>query len=149
MRKLIPVVLAAGSLALIGAGCGSSSNSSSGSSSTGATSTQSTQTEQSSNSTQTGTAAKPANGKKVTVDMHNIQFQPKAITVKKGTTVVWKNMDAVAHDVTKTGGPGPQFASGTGNLQQGDVYKQTFSTAGKITYVCTIHPGMDGTITVK
>ncbi|MBX5470308.1 MAG: cupredoxin domain-containing protein, partial [Thermoleophilaceae bacterium] len=99
--------------------------------------------------TQAGTQTSGGGGKSVTVTMKNIQFAPKSLTVAKGTTVVWRNEDAVPHDVTKTGGPGSSFSSGTGNLQQGDTYKQTLSTPGKISYVCTIHPGMEGTITVK
>jgi plastocyanin len=83
------------------------------------------------------------------IDMHNIQFNPKTITVKKGTTVEWVNQDSVAHDVTKVSGPGQQFSSGTGNLRNGDTYKQTFNTAGTIHYQCTVHAGMTGTIVVK
>jgi plastocyanin len=81
--------------------------------------------------------------------MKNIQFSPKALTVSKGTTVTWTNEDSVNHDVTKTSGPGPKFASGTGNIGSGGTYKMTFNTPGTIQYRCTIHPGMAGTIVVK
>src|SRR5205809_5305818 len=91
--------------------------------------------------------AKPATGAKGgSVVMKGIKFNPASLTVKKGTTVTWKNDDSVAHDVTKTGGPGPKFSSGTGNLQNGDTYKQTLNTPGQVKYVCTVHPGMEGTI---
>ncbi len=80
--------------------------------------------------------------------MKNIAFNPGSLTVKKGTTVTWTNDDSVNHDVTKVGGPGPDFKSGSGNLASGDTYKVTFDTAGTITYRCTIHPGMNGTIVV-
>jgi plastocyanin len=120
---------------LVAAGCGSSN---------------------SDNSSSSSTPKKPAvaaptkkAGKTAAVSMKNIQFSPKALTVAKGTTVKWTNDDSVNHDVTKTGGPGPKFASGSGNLAQGDTYQQTLSTAGTIKYVCTVHPGMTGTITVK
>src|SRR5919201_2215920 len=82
------------------------------------------------------------------VDMKNIQFSPKTVTVKKGATVEWTNDDSVNHDVTKQAGPGPQFSSGSGNLASGDTYKVTFNTAGTIKYRCTVHPGMSGTIVV-
>jgi plastocyanin len=92
-----------------------------------------------------GTAAKT-----VQVSMKNIQFSPKSISVAKGTTVKWTNDEGVNHDVTKTGGPGPKFSSGKGNLSQGDTYEQKLDTPGTIKYVCTVHaPGMSGTITVK
>ena len=80
--------------------------------------------------------------------MKNIAFNPSTLTVKKGTTVTWTNDDSVNHDVTKSGGPGPDFKSGSGNLGSGDTYKVTFNTPGTITYRCTIHPWMDGKIVV-
>lgn len=83
------------------------------------------------------------------VSMHNIQFDPKTVTVKKGSTVEWVNDDSVSHDVVKTLGPGPKFSSGTGNLSSGDTYKVTFNAAGTIKYECTVHPGMTGTIVVR
>ena len=83
------------------------------------------------------------------VDMKNIQFSPKTLTVKKGTTVEWVNQDSVNHDVTKQTGPGPKFSSGTGNFGSGDSYKVTFNAAGTVRYECTVHPGMTGTIVVK
>src|SRR5947208_1103869 len=83
------------------------------------------------------------------VDMKNIQFTPKTVTVKKGTTVEWTNNDSVNHDVSKSTGPGPNFSSGSGNLGAGDTYTVTFKTAGTVQYQCTVHPGMTGTIVVK
>jgi plastocyanin len=95
-------------------------------------------------------AEQPAgDGKTVEVSMKDIQFDPKDATVRKGGTIVWTNDDQVAHDVTKKGGPGRKFKSGTGDLEAGDTYRQTFNTAGKIDYVCTVHPNMTGTITVE
>jgi plastocyanin len=94
-------------------------------------------------------AATGGGAKTVQVSMKNIQFSPKSISVAKGATVKWTNDDSVNHDVTKKSGPGPKFSSGKGDLAQGATYQQTLNTAGKITYVCTVHPGMEGTITVK
>ena len=34
-------------------------------------------------------------------------------------------------------------------MKQGDTYKQTLKTAGTFTYVCKVHPGMEGQVTVK
>ncbi len=62
--------------------------------------------------------------------MKGIAFDPEKVTVKKGGTVTWTNDESVPHDVTKEDGPGPDFSSGNGNLQQGDTYKQTFKEAG-------------------
>jgi len=89
-------------------------------------------------------------GKAVQVALADIQFKPASVTVKKGGKVTWTNDDTVGHDVTKTGGPGPDFKSGeSGGLSQGDTFTQTFTAPGKIDYVCTVHPNMKGTVTVK
>jgi plastocyanin len=132
MKRIAPLLLAAA--ALVAAGCGSSNKSSSSSSSSPAPATTT------SSSTSGGTAA-PSSGKTVTIDMKNIQFNPKTVTVKVGTTVKWVNQDSAPHNVT--GGPlhSPTFGNG-GTF----TYKAT--KAGKISYVCTIHPGMTATLNV-
>ena len=119
-------------VALLAAGCGSSGGG--GGTSTGA------------NFGNTGT---PTTGPVTKISMKNIQFDPKTITVKRGTTVEWVNDDSVKHDVTKETGPAPQFSSGTGNLESGDTYRVKFDTAGTVKYECTVHPGMTGEIIVK
>jgi plastocyanin len=123
-------------IALLAAGCGSSGGGSTSSAPASTPAPASTSGGQSS-----GAVAK--------VDMHNIQFSPKTLTVKAGTTVEWTNDDSVNHDVTKQTGPGPQFSSGTGDLGSGATYKVTFKTPGTVKYECTVHPGMTGTIVVK
>ncbi|MFL5825825.1 MAG: plastocyanin/azurin family copper-binding protein [Thermoleophilaceae bacterium] len=143
MNRWLVLLASTASLALVAAGCGSSNNNSSSSNTSGGGSTTAQPTQTTSSSSGGG------GGKTAKVVMKNIQFAPKDVTVAKGGSVEWTNDDSVPHDVTKSGGPGPQFASGTGNIQKGGTYKQTFSTAGKVTYICTVHPGMEGTITVK
>jgi plastocyanin len=83
------------------------------------------------------------------VVLKDLSFQPQEVTVARGGTVTWVDEDDPPHDVTKTGGPGPKFSSGTGDLKKGDTYEQKFSTAGTVNYVCTVHQGMSGTVTVK
>ena len=91
---------------------------------------------------------KPA-GDTVEVGMENIKFDPEEVTVKAGGKVKWTNNESIPHDVTKEGGPGPDFSSGKGNMKQGDTYEQTFKEAGTIDYVCTVHPNMTGKVTVE
>jgi amicyanin len=129
MRKLLLPVAACAALLVTGCGGNDESN-------TAATTT-------------TKQEAAGAPKRSVAVSMKDIQFQPAAVTVAKGGTVTWTNDDSVPHDVTKEGGPGTDFRSGTGNLQQGDTYKQTFTQAGTVDYVCTVHPGMAGKVVVK
>jgi plastocyanin len=132
MKRITPLLFAV--VALVAAGCGSSNNSSSSSSASSAPATTTGST-----STSGGTAA--PSGKTVTIDMKNIQFNPKDVTVKVGETVKWVNQDSVPHNVN--GGPlhSPTFSKG-GSF----TYKAT--KAGKISYVCTIHPGMTATLNV-
>jgi plastocyanin len=79
------------------------------------------------------------------VAMKDIKFNPGTVTVNAGDTVTWVNDDSVGHDVTADG-----FKSGDpGAMQNGDTFEHTFDTAGKFDYVCTVHPGMEGSVTVK
>jgi plastocyanin len=91
-------------------------------------------------------SAAPAapSGASAAVVMKNIQFAPKALTVKVGQTITWTNQDSVDHNVTATGGA--SFRSS--NFGQGGTYKYRATTPGKISYVCTLHPGMAATLTV-
>jgi plastocyanin len=88
-----------------------------------------------------------AGGKAVKVDTKDTKFVPKAVTVPKGGTITWTNSDSFPHTVTKEKGPGPKFDSG--NMEGGATFEQTFDAAGKIDYICKIHPGQAGTITVQ
>jgi plastocyanin len=67
-------------------------------------------------------------------------FVPNSVTVTKGTTVYWVNLDAGGgeaggagggHDVTAIDG---SFSSGTGNLSQYSMYSHTFNADGTVKY---------------
>jgi plastocyanin len=134
MKRLYSV---AACLALGGAlvaGCGSSSSSSNTSSNSTPAAAPATSTP----------AAAPAAGGALAVSMKNIQFVPKSVTAKVGQTVKWTNDDSVDHNVTATSGE--TFKSNT--FGQGATFSQKLTKAGTIKYVCTIHPGMEGTIVV-
>ncbi len=75
------------------------------------------------------------------VSITDFTFTPANMTVKKGTTVVWTNMDPVDHTVTAD-----TFSSST--LESGDSYTYTFDTAGEYPYSCAFHPQMTGKIIV-
>jgi plastocyanin len=92
----------------------------------------------------TGAASGGGGGAPVTVAMKNITFSPKSVSVKVGQKVDWTNDDSVAHNVTATSGA--SFRSS--DFGQGGTFSYTPTKAGTIQYVCTIHPGMDGTIVV-
>jgi plastocyanin len=140
MNRILALALSCLLLAFV-AGCGGDEEESGG----GGESAETTEQQQPADTS--GGAA--GGGKAVSVGMKGIQFVPMDVTVAKGGTVTWTNDESVPHDVTKETGPGPKFSSGRGDMMQGDTYKQTFKTAGKIEYVCTVHPNMTGTVTVE
>lgn len=80
----------------------------------------------------------------VSVGMKDIEFVPEQISVDVGQKIVWTNNEAVPHNVTAK--QGADFASDT--MQKGDTFEYTPTQAGTIDYVCTIHPGQNGQITV-
>ena len=84
------------------------------------------------------------------VSLKNIQFNPSSVNVSKGGKVTWTNDESVGHDVTKKSGPGADFKSGDpGGMQAGDTFEHKFTTAGKVDYVCTVHPNMTASVAVK
>ncbi len=135
MTKLLALLLACLALGLVATGCGGDDDDDGGGG--GANSEE--------------PAGGGGGGGGTQVSMKNIQFAPNALTVKTGETITFTNDEAIAHDVHKTSGPGPDFASGpSGGMQEGDTFKLTLDKPGKYEYVCDVHaPGMAGTITVK
>jgi plastocyanin len=138
MKRSLILLASILALGLLVSACGKDKNTTSD---TGGAATTAT-TEATTTATDTG-----GGGATAQVEIKDIKFMPHDVTVAKGGKVVWTNNDSVGHNVTKKDGPGPDFGSDT--LNQGDTFEQTFDTAGKINYICTIHPGQDGTITVK
>lgn len=86
----------------------------------------------------------PTGASGAVVVIENYQFNPSALTVKKGVTVVWTNNDSAQHIVAGDQSP---WAPGEA-MKQGGSYTHTFDTVGTFSYHCAIHPGMKGTITV-
>jgi plastocyanin len=78
------------------------------------------------------------------VTMKNIAFSPASVTVIVGDSVTWTIADEVAHNVTANDG-----SFQTGNLKRGASGSHTFTKAGSFGYVCTIHPGMNGSVKVE
>ncbi len=88
--------------------------------------------------------ATPAGATGSTVTIQNFAFNPVTITISKGQTVTWTNMDTVPHTVTSTTGV---FDSGP--ISPGKTFSYTFNNAGTFEYSCTIHPSIPhGTVVV-
>jgi plastocyanin len=135
MKKWFALLTSCIALVLVATGCGSDDNSDDNGGDNASTPAQPA-------APSTGTAKSA-----VAVVMKNTRFVPMNIKVKKGGTITWTNKDPFAHTVTKGSGPGAKFDSG--QVDGGGTFKQKFRTAGKIDYVCTIHPNQTGTITVE
>lgn len=81
----------------------------------------------------------------VVVVARNIDFDPRQVVVDAGTTIRWVNEDAVPHNVVAE--EGADFRSE--QFGKGESFEATVEEPGTIKYVCTIHPGQDGTIVVR
>jgi plastocyanin len=130
MRRILLALSAALALALAVSACGGSSGG--GSSST------------SSSASTSASSSSSGGGGGVEIKMQNIAFSPTSSTVKVGQKVTWTNDDQTDHNVTAQSGA--TFKSK--DFGNGSTFSFTPDKAGTIKYVCTIHPGMDGTLTV-
>ena len=79
-----------------------------------------------------------------TVTIKNYDFSPMKLTVVRGASVTWKNLDEEPHTVTSTDG---LFRSGA--LDGGDSFKFKFDKPGAYSYLCSIHSKMRAVIIVK
>ena len=79
------------------------------------------------------------------VTMKGIEFLPKSLKAGVKRPVLWDNRDKVEHTVVARSGA--EFRSDT--LGPGGTFEFTPKEPGTIDYVCTIHPGMEGTLDVK
>ncbi len=101
-----------------------------------------------SESTTTSTAAAVNSGP--TVDVVEFAFTPGDEGVKVGDTVTWRNDGDSKHTVTPKAAADGSTPWTSTQLEPGQTFVQTFSTAGTYAYFCSIHPDrMSGTITVS
>jgi len=77
------------------------------------------------------------------VEIRNFHFAMD-VTVPAGTIVTWTNRDDEPHTVTSVDG---QFRSPA--LDQDQSYSFRFEKPGIYRYVCSVHPQMTATVTVK
>ncbi len=69
------------------------------------------------------------------VYMNSMSFGPRTLKVKVGTKVIWTNHDVTSHTVMFDDG-----SVNSGELEPGDSYEFTFTTAGTYNYHCAMHP---------
>lgn len=79
----------------------------------------------------------------ISVEIKDFIFDPGAITVPAGTTVVWTNLDSAPHTVSSTSGV---FDSGV--MDQDENFSYTFQDPGTYDCYCLIHPYMKAKVIV-
>jgi plastocyanin len=81
----------------------------------------------------------------VEIKMADIKFDPADATANAGQQVCWVNEDTIDHDVSAESGA--SFKSEL--FGKGQTFTASIDEPGTVKYVCTIHPGMTGTIEVS
>jgi plastocyanin len=87
--------------------------------------------------------------------MNISSFSPTALTASVGATVTWQNASGVGHNVVwdnATANAAAQAGDGTGDMPSfasGTSHTRVFNTAGTYAFHCTIHNGMNATLTVQ
>jgi plastocyanin len=77
------------------------------------------------------------------VAMSNFAFTSNP-TIAAGGSVTWTNQDPEAHNVVAQDG---SFISPI--VDPGGTYTRTFPSVGTFAYLCSLHAGMTGTVTVR
>jgi plastocyanin len=138
MNRWLALLLACVALGVVVAGCGNSDDGGGGDDAQNAE-------QPAEQGSAGGGGADTGSGGGAKVSLKGIKFNPANVTVKAGDKVTWTNNDSVGHDVT-----GDNFKSGdAGGMQNGDTFAHTFDKKGTFDYVCTVHSGMEGSVTVK
>jgi plastocyanin len=89
--------------------------------------------------------APPAPAATRAITISGYAFAPSAMTINVGGTVTWTNEDQAPHNVTTTSAP--VAIRGT-TMSKGQSWSYTFTTPGRYSYICSIHPDMTATLTV-
>jgi plastocyanin len=77
------------------------------------------------------------------VSITGFAFDPPEIEVAAGSRVTWTNDDPTPHTVTAEGG-----AFDSGAIDPGSTFSLRIEGSDPISYRCSIHPDMTGTITI-
>lgn len=77
------------------------------------------------------------------VSIASFAFAPSPLTVAIGSTVTWSNDDGAPHALA--------FGDGASSdlLLPGQRFTRSYAAAGSFDYVCSVHPYMRGTVTVR
>lgn len=107
-----------------------------------------------------GNTGSPSSSSSNTVNLTNNNFSPTSITIKKGDSITLNNQAGVTHIISNGSWngntPSPKTESGApvvSNLMISSPNETKtigpFNTAGTFHYYCSVHPGMNLTVTVQ
>jgi plastocyanin len=84
----------------------------------------------------------------IVADAGSNSFSPNPVTITAGQTVAWRNQHNTTH--TATALPGEVTAFSTGNISPSGTSAaiNVFAAADTVSYRCTLHPTMTGTVIV-
>lgn len=96
-------------------------------------------------------AAMKTNGKVINVTLGDSGFVPKDITIKAGTTVIWKNSSGKIATVNSDDHPTHQLYPflNLGELASGSSVQVVFNKPGRYTYHDHYNATSTGTVTVE
>jgi plastocyanin len=144
MRRLLALLLALVVLAVVAAGCGGGDDDDGDSGNGGGNAPAAEEPATEEPAAPTAEDGSGGTGPGTQVSMKDIKFNPGTVTIKAGGKVTWTNDDSVGHDVTAD-----DFESGSpGGIDGGSTFSHTFKKAGTYNYVCSVHPGMKGSVKV-
>lgn len=83
-----------------------------------------------------------------TVEIIGFEFVPDKLTIRVGDTVRWVNKDIAPHTATASKTNSGE-AWDSGRLNRLESWRFTANTVGETSYICTYHPMMKASITVK
>jgi plastocyanin len=92
----------------------------------------------------------PAPAQHAQMDQKNLMFVPHILVIQQGTTVVFRNSDAVLHNVYWPSINGnKKLGHNMGTWPQGGERSFTFRNPGVVPLYCYVHPDMSGYIIVS
>jgi len=90
----------------------------------------------------TTTVSIPPQTSIVTLEIKNWGFNPNVITISKGSTAIWTNLDSKTHTITSSG----NFDSG--DIVAGKTWTYTFDKAGTFQYVDKYDSSMQAMVVI-
>jgi len=78
-----------------------------------------------------------------TIVIENMRFTPAVLQARSGDRITWQNRDLVPHTATAAG----TFDSKV--IEPGKSWSYVIGQAGRVEYLCKLHPSMTGTLVIK